>query len=265
MSQLPTNPTASTKIPRIIHQIWIQGEASLPSVYRRAARTWQRNNRDWDYNLWDHNALREFMAKEAPQWLGLYELQGEMEAKADIGRYALLRARGGLYADIDTECVRSVARMLEQTNASVLFPVYDCVYPVDYAEIANSVIASAPVHPLWDQVRVAIERNPAPSYVPARTGPILLWSVAKSYVEQHGRDVCFFDQRQIMTAFYLPRAYMRCYAFVHPKICVLDFNDSLREALVGVLRRPHHLIAGIVKDNFSRRSKRSESIKNGFS
>jgi mannosyltransferase OCH1-like enzyme len=255
--QLLANSEVSMKIPKIIHQIWIQGQASLPEIYRTASKTWQKNNRDWNYTLWDGPALREFMATEAPEWLPLYDAQGEMEAKADVARYALLLVRGGLYADMDTECLRPAAGLLGRSQASLFLQVYDCFHPVDYAQIANSVIASVPDHPIWRQVRAQIERNPSPSYVPARTGPILLWSVVKSYAEDNVQDVCFWDHRQVLTKFYLPRACMRWYGFIRRKICVLDFNDSLREALLRELRRPHQLLVAFVKDRLSRRDKLS--------
>jgi mannosyltransferase OCH1-like enzyme len=255
------------KIPKIIHQIWIQGQASLPEIYRTASKTWQENNRDWNYTLWDGPALREFMATEAPEWLPLYDAQGEMEAKADVARYALLLVRGGLYADMDTECLRPAARLLERSQASLFLQVYDNPWtpvrsrPVPYERIANSVIASAPAHPIWRQVRAEIERNPWSWSVPARTGPLMFWPVAKSYAEQHVQDVCLWDHRRIFTGAYFPRAYMRWYSSIRRKICVLDFNDSGRKALVRELRRPHHLLAAIARDiardMMSRHGKRS--------
>jgi mannosyltransferase OCH1-like enzyme len=248
-------------IPTIIHQIWIQGQEDLPEIYRRAAQTWQRKNPAWNYMLWDDRALREFMAAEAPEWLPLYELQEEMTAKSDVGRYALLLVRGGLYADMDTECVRPVATMLKPSQPSLFLQVYD--YPwtfvrfrsVRYDRIATSVIASTPAHPIWGQVRSVIERNPS-SWI--ATGPWMFWPLAKSYAEHHAQDVCFLDHRQIFTTFYLPRACMRWYSFIRRKICVLDFNDSARQEIPRLLRRPDRLIVGIARDleeSFSRKGK----------
>ncbi len=246
MPQISVTSASLVKVPSTIHQIWIQGQASLPEVYRLAAKTWQKINRDWSYTLWDDTTLREFMAREAPEWLPLYDVQKEMEAKADIGRYALLAVRGGLYTDMDTECLRPVAKMLERSEASLFLQAYDTFRSVQYALIANSVIASVPAHPIWGKVRTAIECNPLTSYVSARTGPKLLWSVAEKYVEDHAQEVCLWD-RQFLTAFYLPRAYMRWYGCIRREICVLDFNDNLRQALLVELRRPHRLIAATMK------------------
>ncbi len=211
------------------------------------------------------------MARETPEWLPLYDSQEEKEAKADVGRYALLLARGGLYADMDTECVRPVAAMLERSQASLFLQVYDYPWtpvrfrPVEYKWIKNSVMASVPAHPIWSEVRTAIERNPWSWFVPLRTGPLMLWPLAKSYAEKHAQDVCFWDHRKVLTASYLPRAYMRWYGSIRRKICVLDFNDSVRKSLVRELRRPHQLphnfaafLAAIAKEKLPGHSKRSE-------
>ena len=201
------------------------------------------------------------MVREVPEWLSLYELQQEMSAKADVGRYALLQARGGLYADMDTECIRPVAGMLDHRSPSIFFQIYDRPWPwvrflaVQYQRIVNSIIASAPGHPIWSEVRVEIESRPSSWFVPFRTGPGMFWPVVKSYAEQNLQDVGFWDHRQILTAFYLPRAYMRWYSSVRRKICVLDFNDTGRMFLLRALSRPHHFLASTAKELCSRRNK----------
>ncbi len=254
MAQMHTDSAGLVKVPTIIHQIWIQGQRSLPEAYRIGSITWQEKNRDWNYKLWDDATLREFMATEAPEWLPLYNSQEEMEAKADIGRYALLLGQGGLYADMDTVCLRPVAQLLERSDASLFLQVYDNPWtrvrsrPTQFSRIANSVIASVPAHPIWREVRTAIERSSRSLCVPARTGPMMLSPVAESYTDRYTQDVCFWDHRQVLTASYLPRVYMRCYGFIRRKVCVLDFNASGRESLVCALRQPRQLIGEIFRD-----------------
>jgi mannosyltransferase OCH1-like enzyme len=246
------------RIPAIIHQIWIQGRDALPQVYKKESATWQTHNPAWTHILWDDTTLQAFLAAEAPMWLPLYERQEEMAAKADIARYALLAARGGMYADIDTECVASLTGIPELRESELLIqkPLHFPLVQV----YCNSLIASTPAHPIWEEVRAAIEQNPWSPFVPARTGPMLLWSVVKDHSQRYHDSVCFWNRRQILTSFYLPRAYMRWYSSVHPRMCVLDFNDSLRAALVSELRRPHkfsfHLlafIATLMKERLARR------------
>jgi mannosyltransferase OCH1-like enzyme len=242
------------KIPRIIHQIWIQGFAALPEIYRRASKTWQEKNQGCTYKLWDDEALQKFMYAEAPDWLPLYQLQPEMTAKSDVARYALLFVRGGLYADTDTECLRPVAGMLEGSQASLFVQVYDNPWtrvrgrPPQYERVANAVLASVPAHPVWRGVRAAIEQNPLCWWVTARTGPMVLEPRVTSYAKHHPRDVCFWDHRRILTSSLFPRVYMRSYGFIRRKVCVLDFNDSARADIGGALAEPHKLMAAIARD-----------------
>jgi len=232
------------QIPPIIHQIWIQGQNALPQRYVKASEQWQKRNPGWHYHFWDDQSLTKFLKEYQPHWLPLYECQQDLYARSDVARYALLEHYGGLYADMDTWCVRPVSRFVHTGAASLKVQIYSPSYkksqfhPTRYDLVANSIIACTPGHPIWEQVREEIARRNDPVMtVPWRTGPDMFWPIVKQYSEDNPQQVEFVGRRNILTTFFLPRAYMHWYGWTRRKVCVLDFNDSGRAAVVRELIR----------------------------
>lgn len=89
-------------VPRVVHQIWLQGPdrmrgeaGDLSDQCARVVRS-----KGWEYRLWSEAMLREF-----PRYAALVP-EGSLLAPAirsNVGRCAILLAHGGLYIDIDTE------------------------------------------------------------------------------------------------------------------------------------------------------------------
>ena len=51
-------PPTKTRIPKIIHQIWLGG--ALPQKYYAMQKTWQEHHPDWEYRLWTDADLPTF-------------------------------------------------------------------------------------------------------------------------------------------------------------------------------------------------------------
>jgi mannosyltransferase OCH1-like enzyme len=87
-----------------------------------------------------------------------------------------LHARGGLYADMDTKCVRPVVQMLKHRRATLFIQLYDQLWnrdskrKINYQQIASSVIACSPAHSIWTLVLAEIKRTPHWRFVTCRTG-----------------------------------------------------------------------------------------------
>lgn len=132
-------PGATYKIPRIVHQIWIQGE--LPQQYQAWANTW-KNIPGWKYTLWTDKEIRQLplKAREA------YEKADGYGIKADIARYEILRLYGGICPDIDFKCLQPQAFELMHRA----YDFYTCVAPLETAVfcIACGFIGCAPHHPI---------------------------------------------------------------------------------------------------------------------
>jgi mannosyltransferase OCH1-like enzyme len=88
-------------IPKKIHQIWLGGE--LPENYKRLTESWLKYNPDWEYKLWTDSDVIDL---DFPN-KGIFNSISNLGMKADLLRIEILNKFGGLYADIDFECLKS--------------------------------------------------------------------------------------------------------------------------------------------------------------
>jgi len=98
-------------IPRIIHQMW--RDEDLPLRWRAFCETWRRFHPGWEYRLWTDESLRAFVAEWYPDFLEVYDGYAVPVMRSDAARYLLLDHFGGVYADVDMECLQGVERLLE--------------------------------------------------------------------------------------------------------------------------------------------------------
>jgi mannosyltransferase OCH1-like enzyme len=129
-------------IPQILHQIWYQGENALPEKYRRYRKTWQEHHPEWHFVLWDATSLREHIAAKWPAFLSVYDAFPYDVQRMDSARYCLLDTVGGVYADVDIECLRGVDGLLSGREL-ILSEAYG---------YNNALMASTPDHRIWKTV-----------------------------------------------------------------------------------------------------------------
>ena len=154
------------KIPKIIHQIWIGKE--LPQAFVQFQRTWQIYHPDWEYRLWtqhDINSLnlrnREFVLQSRNP--------GEI---SDLMRYEILYQYGGVYLDVDYECLRSLDPL------HYLYDFYIGIQPLDsgLVQLGIGIIGAAPGHPILNEciehVKDGWGNKQLEQKATARTGPI---------------------------------------------------------------------------------------------
>jgi mannosyltransferase OCH1-like enzyme len=97
-------------IPGTIIQTW--RTASLPDRAAPLCESWRRLNPGMRHLFFDDEACRRLVAETVPQFLDAWLALPHAVMRADFFRYAALYRHGGIYADIDMECVRPVANLL---------------------------------------------------------------------------------------------------------------------------------------------------------
>lgn len=139
-------------IPRIIHRVWA-GEDPIPYRYRDHGQTWVKHHPDWEFRLWMPAEL---------DWLdmvcrGLYD-RAQTEApndwlrwRADIARLEILHQFGGVYTDMDAECLKPLDPLLSRAG-------WVPRSPNDPTLVTNAVMGFEPAHP-W--LRRVLEGMPA--------------------------------------------------------------------------------------------------------
>lgn len=172
-------------IPKIIHQLWKTED--LPPRYEALAAGWRRQHPGWDYRLWTDKTIRAFVAAHFPDFLATFDGYKDNICRADTGRYMILSHFGGLYADLDTECLQPFDEFVAKREFIIgLEPpehfdeeLFRGNTPEDL--LCPTIIASAPAHPFWTSVMQCLTTAPATAHVLVRTGPLLLNRARKLY------------------------------------------------------------------------------------
>lgn len=172
-------------ITRILHQTWKTRD--IPEHLRHFAQTWRTHHPDWEYRLWTDQDNRDFIARCYPRFLPVYDAYESPICRADAVRYFLLRHFGGLYVDLDFECLAPQDALLD-SNAVLLGEEPELHVenqrqsrPELRHLVCNAWMASPPGHPFWDHViecMIAARTEPGPLEA---TGPLMLTHAVDSY------------------------------------------------------------------------------------
>jgi hypothetical protein len=139
-------------IPRRLHQIWL-GPRPVPE---RWARAWARRHRSWEQTVWREADIEPILPDGLRRAWTYYLERSTWHGAADVARIAILRTHGGVYADIDSEPVRS----FEQAPfmGGTFFVGLELGTPEQPIHITNGVIGSVVGHPILDDVVERISR-----------------------------------------------------------------------------------------------------------
>jgi mannosyltransferase OCH1-like enzyme len=183
-------------IPKIVHQTW--KTASAPEAMRVYPETFKRLHPSWDYILWTDRMNRQFVKEYFPAFLTKYDRYEFNIQRVDAVRYLILYQFGGLFADLDFECLRNVEPLLE--GRSCLF----AKEPEEHSRVhergmivCNAFMASVPRHDFFEAVYAELRSDAAAlrfkhllakpreqyninNYVLETTGPFMLTRVYES-------------------------------------------------------------------------------------
>lgn len=169
-------------IPKIIHQVWEgRTEPSMPARLQILARTWQEQNPDWEYHLWNGEEMDNLVETHFPEYLSIYKSFPYSVQRWDTIRYMILYLYGGVYADLDSECFRPIDELLEGKN--MCFgeePPSNNIYPEIDLLTGNAFMASEPKHEGWLKVLEEIQEAMKQEYpqdgraIIYTTGPLML-------------------------------------------------------------------------------------------
>ena len=98
-------------IPKIIHQIWFQGEDKIPDKYHKNIELIKNHYKTWTYILWTDESIKQILNDKE---LKLYNGYKYMHQKIDFSKYVILYKYGGMYIDIDAKSLKPIDPLLEQ-------------------------------------------------------------------------------------------------------------------------------------------------------
>ncbi|MDX3229813.1 glycosyltransferase [Streptomyces sp. ME19-01-6] len=165
-------------IPPLIHQTWKNKD--VPHEWRDWSESWRRHHPDWEYRLWTDADNHAFLEEHYAWFLPVYDGYPEPIKRADAIRYFLLDHFGGLYVDMDFECLRPMTELFAGKELILgLEPEAHVRLPWNRRSglrriVCNAFMASRPGHPFWPHVhRQLVGAHTSPGPLDA-TGPFFL-------------------------------------------------------------------------------------------
>lgn len=172
-------------IPKIIHQLWKTDDIPHSLMYWQAS--WQAMHPDFEYRLWTNASIEKFIEDTAPEYKELFYHYHSNICRADLARYLILREFGGLYVDLDFECLRPHHSILKKHSLLIGLEPDSHTHLSKAVEArlkviaCNAWMASTPGHPFWDHLLQRIEASVDEPDILERTGPFLLTRAISSY------------------------------------------------------------------------------------
>lgn len=118
-------------IPHISHQIWI-GNEQMPKQFQEWRNRFIKLHPKWEYILWNNENIVELEAEEL-----LEECESYAE-KSDVLRLLVVAKYGGVYFDIDFECLKPITPLLN-------VPAFGCRIRKNYL-IGNCLFGATKNH-----------------------------------------------------------------------------------------------------------------------
>ena len=143
-------------IPKLIHQIWIQGVAHFqvtkPQEYEYSIQL-QQIFHSWTYKLWCDQDIVNLIERSYPSLLSMYIETQKPAFQADIARYVILHSFGGLYLDTDYAVLKYFGHLVYNCDISFACLRYDSFSSFDARTLSqwrhnNCMIASTIGHPI---------------------------------------------------------------------------------------------------------------------
>ncbi|XP_013420829.1 mannosyl phosphorylinositol ceramide synthase CSH1-like [Lingula anatina] len=179
------NKTLPSGIPMIIHQTWKTRQ--LPPRFRKWSRSWRRCFPEWELWLWTDESSKRFIYKRYPWFLEKYRSYDQEIKRADAARYFILYHFGGLYVDLDYECLRPFDHLLD---IPLVFDSMRVGNKWAYANgtfpyVQNSFMASTKGHPFWMEVIQEMTTRSGDQWPQGATGPYLIMDTLRNYSQSH--------------------------------------------------------------------------------
>jgi len=159
-----------------ILQTWKEKKIqNFPPIYKICQPSWQNNNPDWQYVMYDDNDINQFVKTNFPvYYTNFFCKYKKIILKVDIFRYLYLYKYGGVYSDMDSECLRPLDNLVNSTTDNIILGQLKSKESPH--RIPNATMISRDKGELFwlFVVGLAIQRIKLDAPVEYKTGPILL-------------------------------------------------------------------------------------------
>ena len=198
-------------IPLLIHQTW--KTTTIPVEWVGYRDSWLRHHPAWRHVLWTDDDLERLVVERYPWFLPAFRAFPRQIQRVDAGKYFVLHACGGVYADLDCECLRPLDAIVER-GGLIVVRTPDRV-------IDGALLASPPGHPFWLETFAQMRDPPywvrplrgipplRASHVLLTTGPQMLRRSVRRYRRELASGRAASGVTVIEPGFFAGRSWLR--------------------------------------------------------
>lgn len=182
-------------IPKIIHQIWLQGYDNIPSVLVQYNKECHRINDDFEHVFWDEAKITTFLGSHYDQsHVDLFNYFVIPAQKADFARYAILYHYGGIYLDMDMKCKKNLCSLLHHELFFTADP-----FPDFFGKYLIGIIGAHPYHPVFSYAITKIfERKHLSDDVLKSTGTSLFYDSVQDFTRHNpNHNIGLIDRKYL--------------------------------------------------------------------
>lgn len=182
-------------IPKIIHQIWIQGHEKIHQDLKIYYDNCKIINNNFQHILWDDTKIRDLLIKNFDQiFIKTYNNYKIFAQKADFARYAILYIYGGIYLDMDMMCKKNLSLFL---NNGFFCTSY--IFPDLFKRYLNGIIGARKNHPVFMTIFENIfKRKNITKNITDSTGTGLFYDSIQEYIKNNpNHDIKIVDRKYL--------------------------------------------------------------------
>uniref|UniRef100_A0A1I8HLW6 Glycosyl transferase n=1 Tax=Macrostomum lignano TaxID=282301 RepID=A0A1I8HLW6_9PLAT len=201
----------------ILHQSW--KTAHLPPLFANLSATFADCLPSFRRILWTDSDNRDLVARHYPWFLARYDSLAPGVQRADVARLFYMHRYGGVYCDLDCDCLRGFQHLLANTSLALGAMEGSLIHErenpafVDEGQVENSFMYSQPRHPFfWELI---LRLNATQGDVPIMaSGTYLLMTGIRS-ARRIGLDRTLFIGLPYLTVY--PPSLFNPFSWINPQ------------------------------------------------
>jgi len=170
-------PETRVRIPKIIHQIWLGSD--VPEAFEPLMQSWTEMHlgHGWRYKLWTDKDVAAFGLTNQQ----FYDQTDNFGVKSDLLKWEIVYRYGGVYVDMDYECLRPLD-ILHYT-----YDFYVGIQPLDtqLVQLGAALFGAYPGHPILKHCIDTIKDDWHKKGAPSKSGPV---HFTRSFFATAGKD-----------------------------------------------------------------------------
>ena len=185
-------------IPKITHQIWLQGWKSLPPKFKGNVESLRTLNPGYTHMVWDEKTLREECRKLFPAVLARFDSLPYLVQKVDFGRLVVLYTYGGISVDTDMKSLKAIDTTPKIDTAELIISL--SAFPSSLlAYTNNAIVLAKPHHPLILELITRMTNLSSKEsdfltkelYISHTTGPV----IQNKFFHEHSGEIIFLENK----------------------------------------------------------------------